>query len=132
MRNIWVLLICALALGCSPALETTNNPQLGKPFTLEPGGVYTVQDQPAWTLEFVRVVQDSRCPKSAVCVWAGDAELEFRVSQGGNQQLVRLHSGLQAQSVVAMGYRVTLTQLEPEPDVGVTPAYRATLMLEKP
>jgi uncharacterized protein YceK len=132
MRNIWMLLICTLALGCSPVLGTTDDTQLGQPFTLEPGRVYVVHDQPAWNLEFVRVVQDSRCPKTAVCVWAGDAELEFRVSQGGEQQLVRLHSGLQSQSVVVMGYRLTLTQLDPEPDIGVTPAYRATLMLEKP
>jgi hypothetical protein len=131
MQKIWML-ICTLAIGCSPVLGTTNDIQLGQPFTLEPGGVYVVHDQPAWNLEFVRVVQDSRCPKTAVCVWAGDAELEFRVSQSSDQQTIRLHSGLEPRSLIVRGYRLTLTQIEPEPDVGVTPAYRATLMLEKP
>jgi hypothetical protein len=133
MRNIWML-ACVLTLGCSLALETPVDIELAKPFTLEPGrAVNMAQYQPAnWNLEFVRVVQDSRCPRTAVCVWAGDAELEFRAYRDREEQRFTLHSGLEPHSQVVLGYRLKLVQLEPEPDIGVTPAYRATLMLEKP
>jgi hypothetical protein len=134
MRKIWML-VCVLALGCSLALETPVDIELAKPFTLEPGrgGAYLARYQPAnWNLEFVRVVQDSRCPKGVECFWAGDGELEFRAYRDREQKLFRLHTGLEPRAVVVLGYRLKLTQLDPERESNVTPAYRATLMLENP
>lgn len=129
-----VLMALAL-LGACLALEVPQPITLGKPFTLNPGpgGTYLARLESAgWTLEFVRVKSDSRCPKNVDCVWAGDAELELRAFVGKTERRFSLHTGLAPRVTTVLGYRLQLQQLEPQPEQGVTLAYRATFTLEKP
>ena len=130
--RIWTRLVCALALGGGLALEMPVEIVLGKSFALETkGGASVAHYGPAnWNLEFARVKHDSRCPRKVVCVWAGDAELEFVAYQNRAQKRFSLHSNLEPHAAVVLGYRLKLVKLEPER--GAPLAYRAMLVLEKP
>lgn len=130
-----MMLVWALALGCGLALEVPVEIALGQTFRLEPGRATAPRARYApanWTLEFVRVAGDSRCPKNALCVWAGDAELELRAYRDRDQKRFSLHTNLEPREAVVLGYRLKLVGLEPEKESGVAPAYRASFTLEQP
>lgn len=134
MRKIWML-ICVLALGGSVALETPVEITLGKPFALAPGhgSLSLARHQSAnWSLEFVRVVSDSRCPKGVACVWAGDAELALRVVHANAEKRFSLHTGRQPHGALVVGYRLKLVKLEPDNESCKILSYRAVFTLEKP
>jgi hypothetical protein len=78
-----ILPLQALALGavlvaCSTSMEPDRKPTvdavLDVPFTLAVGqsGVFADENL---SVIFVRVVDDTRCPIDAMCVWAGDATM---------------------------------------------------------
>ncbi|GAA4719975.1 hypothetical protein H9L13_08860 [Sphingomonas lutea] len=76
-----------------------------------------------------RIVEDSRCPTDAQCVWAGRLRVEFAVR---GRPPVILESGKQ---VAIAGMRVTLTDASPRKRAGQTIVprdYRFTLRLQKP
>ena len=84
------------------------------------------------TFTFVRVVEDSRCPKGVQCVWEGDATIELRVSpEQGGPETVQLHLNAgTAKDVVVHGLRIVLERLDPYPESGrstETSAYRAVI-----
>ncbi len=67
-------------------------------------------------LSFLRVVEDSRCPIDAVCIWAGDGVAEIGVSAGeGPTSRLRLHTNLEPKFADWNGVRVTLLELSPAP-----------------
>lgn len=100
-------------------------------------------DLPAFdaSLTFDRVVQDSRCPDGAVCVWAGEAEIHvtFRPETASGLKLPLKLAGLMPSedaltSVDTLGYRFTLVKLEPYPseaDTTATPK-TATIRIQRP
>ena len=63
------------------------------------------------TFTFVRVVEDSRCPKGVQCVWEGDATIELRVApERGEPETVQLHLNARAaKDVVVRGLRIVLS-----------------------
>jgi hypothetical protein len=67
-------------------------------------------------LSFMRVIEDSRCPINAVCVWMGDgvAEVGIRAGMGPTFPL-RLHTSLEPHSADWNSARVTLLELSPSP-----------------
>jgi hypothetical protein len=86
------------------------------------------------TFTFVRVVEDSRCPKGVQCVWEGDATVELRVSpEQGEPETVQLHlNATTATNVVVRGLRIVLERLDPYPESGRSTdssAYRAVIAL---
>lgn len=77
----------------------------------------------------VAIVQDSRCPANANCVWAGQLIVDFRM-QG--QRSMRLEMGKPL--AIADG-RLTLVGASPQPIAGkaIPPqAYRFQLRFERP
>ena len=77
-------LAALLAAGCgspsgvgtpeqSPSISVT----LASEFQLRPGQSAQL-DGPSVRLTFVKVLEDSRCPIDAVCVWAGNAQIQLR------------------------------------------------------
>lgn len=71
-------------------------------------------------IRFNEVANDSRCPSDVVCVWAGDAEARFTVGVNCDacrapEYLLSLHTTLEPKSGEAMGYRVILLRVLPEP-----------------
>jgi LysM repeat protein len=56
---------------------------LNSPFQLKAGQTATVAPQGP-IVEFVEVVEDSRCPTGVECVWAGRARILIRISSSGD------------------------------------------------
>lgn len=75
-------------------------------------------------VRFSAVEQDSRCPSTAVCVWAGDAVARMVVQQNCDCDSpafdLKLHTTLEPKSGTAYGSRVELLQLQPYP-TGTSP-----------
>ena len=88
-------------------------------------------------VELLAVEQDSRCPTGVVCVWEGQAVVLVGVAKvGGVGEKARLtlragHPELASAEV--LGYRVTITDLQPHPVGGQPPpaegSYVATLVV---
>lgn len=70
------------------------------------------------------VLADSRCPQGVACVWAGDAAVSIVVHPGcykdgcaAPSASITLHTTLEPRIDSALGYRVQLLSLKPEPVV---------------
>ncbi len=85
----------------APAHVIESNARLGQ----------TVRVSPGITVEPLRVIEDSRCPRNVNCVWAGRFVLSARVRDHGRVQTVRLTLG---QPTILRRGRLTLDQVMPE------------------
>ena len=93
------------------------------------------------SFKFVQLVGDSRCPKGALCIWGGIAEVRLAMIRQGEQPTVVLlwipgsiTTPYRRNGLTVSGYNVTLLQLDPYPVVnqGDTPVvYEALLAIEK-
>ena len=117
---ITALLIALTAVAPAAPLEPIA---LGKPFALKIGASAKLVN---WSVTFVRVVSDSRCPPQVQCVWAGDAMIELRVTRDRVSRKITLHTSLGPRSAIALRQRVTLVGL------GAKPATVATFKVSKP
>jgi hypothetical protein len=66
-------------------------------------------------VEFVEMVEDSRCPKDVDCVWAGNAKIKIKVTKGTKSQVIELNSGVPNKENKFSGYEFVLKTLTPEP-----------------
>jgi hypothetical protein len=84
-------LVAAFALDACASVEKTIVAEPGVTFSLPVGGAAVVRGSDA-TITFRRVTEDSRCPTSVTCVWAGDARIEITVTRNGGAAESRLLS----------------------------------------
>ena len=66
-------------------------------------------------VRFVELVEDSRCPTDANCVWAGNAKIKVRVRGNGRSHDLTLDTNGPSQSAIAEGYSIKLIGLTPQP-----------------
>lgn len=125
LRNVWLAVALAGAIaGCSSSpLQLEAEPETlaaaaevkaatGTTFRLAPGQTASVGGQ--LLVSFRGVKSDSRCPKGAACVWAGDAEAVIGMAvERGSWSWISLHTGLEPRSVRAQGYVIRLVDVEP-------------------
>ena len=123
MKRLVAALLITLTSGFAASLAPPERIAPGTPFDLKLGASAKLVN---WSLTFVRVVSDSRCPPKVNCVWAGDAVLELRVTRDRVSRTITLHTGLEPRSVVALKQRVTLVGLDAKP------AKVATFKVSKP
>ena len=71
------------------------------------------------------LIEDSRCPINARCVWAGRVVLETRIDGPGWRQIERLTLG---QPLGVRGTSVTLTSAEPNKLAGAPPVRPSAYM----
>jgi hypothetical protein len=85
---------------------------------LAPGEVISSSDG-SIAITFVEVLEDSRCPADAMCVWQGNVRILLEVTQGTELQQYTLTLGELLQgdinSIEAGGSTVTLVQVGPYP-----------------
>ena len=68
------------------------------------------------TIKFLAVVEDSRCPINARCVWAGNARVKLAVSVGkAAERTIELNSGVEPRTVTVYGYVFRFVDLTPHP-----------------
>lgn len=89
------------------------------------------------TIQIDSVLNDSRCPSNADCVWAGNASVRFRFTDKGSAMLFVLNTygGENFPSDTVIGdYTITMIGLSPYPLAGEEieqDEYVARLLIEK-
>lgn len=141
MRCIGLMtLLCALlALGCVSASGESGgisgqSPVIGEPVTLKPGERATFQAE-RLQVRFDRVVSDSRCPRGAQCVWAGEATVRLTVTlPDRSTKAIDVKTSLTDAATTVGAFQITVNDLTPLPTVEgpVREAdYRVTLVVGK-
>jgi len=107
----------------------------GKPFTLQVGGAARLASE-SLQLGFDGVAADSRCPKGAQCVWAGEVVARVWWQRGSAaRQSGELHLSAGTARPVRIGdFELRLTEMAPEAITGKPidkSAYLATLLLSR-
>jgi len=120
-------------LACSSPTEP-KGAQFDLPFTLAPGAAAVLGTENL-QVGFDQVLADSRCPRGAQCVVAGDATVRVWLAKSPrgreNRELKTTPDGSQG---VYDAYKITLVTLAPSPEVGsrIRPTdYVATLMVTR-
>ena len=139
MRQTTLVILHLLAFLACASSSDSGNPSapktvgLDQPFTLAAGASARV-DAENLQVGFDRVVSDSRCPRGAQCVVAGEAVVRVWLSKSpearGNRDLTTPN----AAEAVYGAYRITLVTLDPYPTVDHTirPSdYVATLLVTR-
>lgn len=63
-------------------------------------------------VEFVDVLEDSRCPSNVTCVWAGNGKVQIRFDRNN----IQLNTYLEPQKVSTENVNIQLVSLEPYPE----------------
>lgn len=128
-------LVLAVAAACSSTRSTAEDsasrppPRTSASYVLAPGEIVTLA--PAVTLKLERI-NDSRCKKGAVCVWAGYISYSFVLAdkQGNTSFVLAEDMPGASKSLTRNGLTFTLQGLDPaEPPAMKAPAphYRVSL-----
>lgn len=67
------------------------------------------------TIKFLSIVEDSRCPMNAQCVWAGNARIRLSLVKGRSLRSFELNTGTGVKTVSAFGYSFEIEDLTPWP-----------------
>lgn len=137
MRQTLLLLLAAAACSAATGPQLARNPRLDEPFQLGVDG-RAVFEAEGFTMRFVAVTADSRCPSNAfiLCVWAGDGAvlIEAVTSTPGPVLEDTLHTTLEPRSVDLDDLTLELVRLDPYPQ-GVEPIpadeYVATFVVRR-
>jgi len=62
------------------------------------------------SLDFVRVVSDSRCPAGTQCIWAGEITIELKLHSGQDQQTFKLTD--HSKTAAILGMQVELLSID--------------------
>lgn len=99
-----------LASACQGNAGATPVAAPDKPFgdriVLQPG--MTADLAPATTLAFERIVSDSRCPKDAQCIWAGEVTVAMKLVTPLGSNSFELSD--RNDKVSALGYSIELLE----------------------
>lgn len=103
--------LAAVLAGCN----STAAPGLGDEFTLRVGESAAITELGVW-MRFHRVVEDSRCPASVVCVWSGDGAVLMEVAPlNGDSKETVLHTNIDPSSISLGKAELRLVKLDPYP-----------------
>ena len=129
-----------LMLGGCAGITAAGDKQisLGQEFNLPVGQSVTIQGENL-VIKFESVIADSRCPRGAQCIWAGEAIATLIVTQSGYDSATLVVqtpvlSEPPANLVSYRSYQFTLNSLEPRPvtaDLIPIDLYRATVLVER-
>ena len=88
-----------------------------------------------FTLKFVSVAEDSRCPADAQCVWAGNAVVNVMITdRQGVSKTMAMNTGRGPAGDQYRGWAIYLTELTPVPKSGSKikqKAYTATFTIRR-
>lgn len=117
MKSVFALLfvIVVSVSGCNNEL---NQVTIDKNFVLDYKEVKYFPDHNS-SIKLDSVLNDSRCPNGAQCVWAGNAEVRFIYSDGTQNSAFILNTlpNFRTDTLVN-GYRIKLVRLNPYPQLG--------------
>ena len=131
IRSLVVLAIVVDA-GCTSAATSTALPQVALDSAFELGVGQTVRlDESNTTLRMIAVTEDSRCPATAQCIWAGNGRVQLEIITDTRSDTGSVNTTLDPRALMAGSFTVRLVALNPEPGTEKIPAekYRATLVV---
>ena len=86
-------------------------------------------------IKFDSVLEDSRCPEGAACVWSGNAKVRLKLSkQKKTPETLDLNTNMGQKSSSYSNYEIKLVSLKPHPKTDTTlqqNEYKATLVVTK-
>jgi hypothetical protein len=109
MKNIIIFFSAFFLIHCNTS-KSPINPTLGNEFELNFGQSETIQNY-LITIKFKNVIEDSRCPEGAVCVWEGNAKIDIEISQNN----FILNTALEPKEIEYNGLKVQLISVYPYP-----------------
>jgi hypothetical protein len=126
-----LLLIVALAACRSTSAPAPRAASLNQEVQLAPQEQVAYEQQ-GLTVEFVRIVEDSRCPSDTTCVWAGEVKVQV-ATRLATAQTVQ-HEIKAGEYATVGAFRVVVVNVEPIPvSTRQIPQeeYRVTLKVEQ-
>jgi hypothetical protein len=127
MRNsLFALVAVFVCFGCPSPQHCDVKFAPNESFTLNHGATACLKNGD-FTIQFVEVSGDSRCPTGVQCIWAGRADVVLSLATGVETQAVKtqtvtLASGDMSQGgageATFEGYTVRLENVEPYPQEG--------------
>jgi len=112
-----LILFGLIASAASGFALTTNDGDLSfdgggrsRPVVLGVGGTLELPD--GSVLEFVELVEDSRCPADAFCVWQGEALLQFELD---GQRFKTTFTSPDDEVTVVDGWAIQVLDVQPYP-----------------
>jgi hypothetical protein len=138
-RSTTILFLLTMILTVSQILAAcTNRPsdlatEPGKDIVLEPGQKAILKSE-TMEIRFIEIVSDSRCPKGAQCIWAGEVSALIEIEyEGQKKTMVLTQSGDSDTTSEFMDYTIAFS-VEPYPELNTTikdADYRLHLVVEK-
>jgi hypothetical protein len=129
MRNVFLAIILTLIFGGA----MTVNAQKTQQVTLRLNKQAKIS-RSNLTIRFLSV-EDSRCPRDVQCVWAGNAAVTVKVTNGrGASKTFELNTNLETKSASFDGYEITLGTVTPYPRSNIRidrNGYTATLTVSQ-
>lgn len=111
--------------------QTAAAVDLDAEVTLAPGASATFQSS-GIVVQFLGVTADSRCPRDATCMWAGEVTVLLSISNP--RQAPTRHEVIEGEHAVSGDYRIDVVRVLPErvASANIPPeSYRATLQLQE-
>lgn len=108
-------LVIFFLIACVAPLNTVEEPTLDKEFSIKINGHAVIKNE-AIKITFNKVLEDSRCPKGANCIDAGNARVSLTVAKNSDKKTVELDSYEGKTSVEYQGCEIKFVGLEPYPD----------------
>jgi hypothetical protein len=124
-----ILVLAVLACGDDATTGPEQDVELDQEFTIALGERAAVQST-GLRITFAHVLEDSRCPPWAYCVWAGNAKVTLdieRAGEGAEFFNVCTHLNSCAGTVTLDPYEVELVGVEPLSMPRSALEYRVTL-----
>ena len=107
---------------------------LDKEFSLGIGQTASIEGEKL-VIKFKSVLEDSRCPVNALCVWAGNGKVEFEILDiDGQTKTVILNTEDEPSATTLQEHKLTLISLNPPRIDGasISPGdYTVTLIVNK-
>ena len=131
MRYFTFIILLMIA-SCNQDSVRVVDISLSQEFTLKIGEQASI-DNASLFVRFTDVVEDSRCPIDAQCIWQGNGKISLEIQKPNSEKVTRtVNTTLDPQDVVYDSYEIQFKQLRPEPIAGseIKPEdYRATLFV---
>ena len=134
MKAATIFLLLIVVSGFAQDPTTGDQVPLDEQFTIKNGQQVTIEGQKL-TLKFSSLFQDSRCPSSVTCGWAGNGAIVVEVSRKHKKAVqAMLNTLLDPKQIEYKGYKIKLLALNPYPKTPgeIDPSeYEATLIVSK-
>jgi hypothetical protein len=95
---------------------------LGQAFSLLKGQSTVISGENL-AIQFIEVISDGRCPRGAICIWAGEASCltEITICSESPYRKMLTQPGLSGPSITSFAsYNITF-DLQPYPEIGKSP-----------